>query len=184
MPTVVAPTSHHCPRCKVELTKIAVGGCPFEECAHCGGLWVDAGTFDHICADREAQTAAVDFKLPPPVPFDERVIYLKCPACSSLMNRENFAHRSGIIIDICKPHGIWLDRDCLRQVIEFIRAGGMDRARQIETEELVRQRALLEADQKVISHDDASMFLPSTRGEAGVNELIDGVASVIGWFLR
>jgi hypothetical protein len=60
----------------------------------------------------------------------------------------------------------------------------MDRARQIETEELVRQRALLEADQKVISHDDASMFLPSTRGEAGVNELIDGVASVIGWFLR
>jgi Zn-finger nucleic acid-binding protein len=52
------------------------------------------------------------------------------------MNRSNFGMRSGVIIDVCRGHGTWFDRDELRRVIEFIRSGGLDLARQREIEQL------------------------------------------------
>ena len=57
------------------------------------------------------------------------------------MNRVNFADCSGVIIDVCHDHGTWFDRDELRRVIEFIRAGGMDLARD-------KKRAVLVAEQQ------------------------------------
>jgi hypothetical protein len=56
----------------------------------------------------------------------------------------NYAGRSGVVIEICRPHGIWLDRDQMRQIVQFIRAGGMDRTRAIEKEELRRQQLATE----------------------------------------
>jgi hypothetical protein len=51
------------------------------------------------------------------------------------MNRVNFAHRSGIILEICKAHGVWFDHDQLRHVVEFIRAGGLEAAHERDIEE-------------------------------------------------
>jgi Zn-finger nucleic acid-binding protein len=48
------------------------------------------------------------------------------------MNRSNFARSSGVIIDICKKHGVWFDRDELPKIIDFITGGGMQRAREKE----------------------------------------------------
>ena len=48
------------------------------------------------------------------------------------MNRMNFAHCSGVIVDVCKPHGTFFDRDELRRIVEFIRSGGLDKARALE----------------------------------------------------
>jgi Zn-finger nucleic acid-binding protein len=56
------------------------------------------------------------------------------------MNRINFAHCSGIIIDVCKKHGTWFDRDEMRRVIEFIRGGGMEKARAREMANLEEER--------------------------------------------
>jgi Zn-finger nucleic acid-binding protein len=66
----------------------------------------------------------------------EQVRYLPCPVCASMMNRVNFAHCSHVIVDVCREHGTWFDRDELRQIVEFIRAGGLNQARAIEAEEL------------------------------------------------
>jgi Zn-finger nucleic acid-binding protein len=52
------------------------------------------------------------------------------------MNRVNYARRSGVVLDVCKTHGMWFDQDELRRVLAFIAAGGLDRAREREIEDL------------------------------------------------
>jgi Zn-finger nucleic acid-binding protein len=48
------------------------------------------------------------------------VTYLPCPACEQLMNRINFAKRSGVIVDYCKEHGTWFDGGELKRAIAYI----------------------------------------------------------------
>ena len=36
----------------------------------------------------------------------------------------NFAKRSGVVIDVCREHGVWFEADELCQVVRFIGAGG------------------------------------------------------------
>jgi Zn-finger nucleic acid-binding protein len=48
------------------------------------------------------------------------------------MNRSNFARSSGVIIDVCKHHGVWFDADELPKIIGFIHKGGMELAREKE----------------------------------------------------
>jgi hypothetical protein len=62
------------------------------------------------------------------------------------MNRVNFAKCSGVIVDACRAHGTWFDENELRRIVEFIRSGGMDLARQKEKIELDAARRRLEAE--------------------------------------
>ena len=69
------------------------------------------------------------------------------------MNRVNFAHYSNVVVDVCKAHGTWFDRDELRRVIEFIRAGGLDEARSRELTELKERQRQLAAAQRANAWD-------------------------------
>jgi Zn-finger nucleic acid-binding protein len=71
-------------------------------------------------------------------------MYRPCPKCGELMNRFNFANCSGVILDACKPHGVWFDADELRRIVSFIRGGGLDMARSRERHELTLERQRLE----------------------------------------
>ncbi len=44
------------------------------------------------------------------------------------MQRRNFRKTSGVIIDRCHEHGVWLDADELEQIAGFILSGGRPRA--------------------------------------------------------
>src|SRR6266568_2167752 len=46
-----------CPRCKVDMSSVKIGGAPVRECEKCAGLWVEALAFEKICTDREQQSA-------------------------------------------------------------------------------------------------------------------------------
>jgi len=72
-----------------------------------------------------------------------RISYAPCPQCGQLMNRVNFARCSGVVVDVCRGHGTWFDRDELREIVEFIRAGGLELARQKEKHELEFEREKL-----------------------------------------
>jgi len=67
------------------------------------------------------------------------------------MNRINFAHCSGVILDLCKKHGIWFDRDELNRIVEFIHAGGLEASRSKEKAELEEQRKKLREEQLSLS---------------------------------
>jgi Zn-finger nucleic acid-binding protein len=143
--------SRRCPRCRVEMESIAVGEASLRECARCGGLWVDVESFEQIIREREQQTVALGAaSIVPKQPGGgepNKVRYVPCPQCNQLMNRVNFARCSGVIVDVCKGHGTWFDRDELRRIVEFIRGGGLEVARAREKREIEEERQLLRQEQ-------------------------------------
>jgi Zn-finger nucleic acid-binding protein len=72
------------------------------------------------------------------------------------MNRNNFARVSGVIIDICKQHGIWFDAEELPKIIEFVRKGGLSRAREKEKLQLKDDMRRLRDEQRKISLENST----------------------------
>ncbi|HEX5703194.1 MAG TPA: zf-TFIIB domain-containing protein [Pyrinomonadaceae bacterium] len=156
---------------------ITLGASAMRECGSCGGLWLEVAAFEKICADREHQSSVLG--MPSPVvehqihPAKEiRVRYIPCPQCRQLMNRMNFARCSGVIVDICRGHGIWFDRDELRSIIEFIRAGGLELARNKEKRQIAFEREQLRRDQ--------SLSNAGIRANYSDAELLDGFSASRG----
>ena len=139
-----------CPSCRGTMHWLTVGTTELLECEKCDGTWVEAATFERLCADRESQAGILKRPEQPPrkagkSPSAEPIRYRPCPRCGKLMNRMNFAHVSGTVVDVCRGHGTFLDRGELHQVVQFILDGGIDRARQHERDDLLeQQRRLLE----------------------------------------
>ncbi|HMT08377.1 MAG TPA: zf-TFIIB domain-containing protein [Pyrinomonadaceae bacterium] len=140
----------NCPRCKTPLDLLKIGETTLRECLRCDGMWADVATFEHLCATSEEQSAVLGF-------IGERnrtveplatVSYVPCPDCSQLMNRSNFAKASGVIIDICKQHGVWFDANELQRIIEFIQKGGMEHMRKRERMEIDAERERLRFEQR------------------------------------
>lgn len=150
-----------CPRCRVDMSSITLGSMAMRECQKCVGLWVDVAAFEKICADREEQSAVLGTASPAPshqVPSDtEKIRYVPCPQCAQLMNRINFARCSGVIVDICKGHGTWFDRDELSGIVQFIRSGGLEISRQKEKNEIEFQRDQLRAEQLMAANRGTSL---------------------------
>jgi Zn-finger nucleic acid-binding protein len=141
---VTADVPTQCPTCSIDLQAVTVGASEVHECAQCAGLWIGVEAFQQICADREKQAAVLGGAAPDPLATAtatlEPVRYRRCPDCQTLMNRANFSDRSGIIIDVCRGHGTWFDREELRRVVEFIRAGGVEAARARDLERWAREK--------------------------------------------
>jgi Zn-finger nucleic acid-binding protein len=122
-----------------------------DECPKCGGLWIDQAAFERVTKESQSQQSALQAlgSLPPRrgklTAEARKVVYLRCPDCDTVMNRRNYARRSGIIIDVCAAHGIWFDRDELTRVIEFVRRGGLEESKRRDLEELRRETARAEA---------------------------------------
>lgn len=133
------PDGASCPACTKPLTAAQVGDLEVRDCHACGGLWLDRAVFEQLGSSRERQGAVLGALPAPSAPAAvalEAVQYRPCPACRQRMNRVNYARRSGVVLDVCKEHGLWFDKDELRRVLAFIAGGGLDRARELELEEL------------------------------------------------
>jgi Zn-finger nucleic acid-binding protein len=140
-----------CPRCQIPLEAVVIGTANLQECKKCEGLWADKEVFLQICADREKQASVLNLGVPATADgvkrMEEKIFYLPCPVCQQLMNRVNFAQCSRVIVDVCRDHGTWFDKDELREIVEFIRSGGMEKARLREIDELQRSREQLRSSQ-------------------------------------
>jgi Zn-finger nucleic acid-binding protein len=122
------------------MASIALGGTSVLECPACDGLWVDAGSFERICADRESQAAVLHRRDGRAQTIAHRVSYRPCVACGTMMNRVNFSRISGVVIDVCRKHGTFLDAGELHRTVTFIQEGGLERARQRQIEDLRDER--------------------------------------------
>lgn len=136
-----------CPRCKESLQALRLGATTVRECAACGGLWLDPATLQALCDAREEHAGVVSTLAArvPTQPAPDTVRYIPCPRCAKLMNRVNFARASGVVMDVCKAHGVWLDRGELQRVVGFVDQGGLAVAREREREQLVEERRRLDA---------------------------------------
>lgn len=121
-----------CPRCSISLQTIDLkinGRFFIERCNQCLGLFFDPGELDALLDAAVTNVFVIDRgrleqigSSGPSASYP--VGYIKCPVCSKVMNRVNFGARSGVIVDVCKDHGVWLDGGELRQLFEWMKAGG------------------------------------------------------------
>ena len=143
-----------CPRCDASPVMIArlVGDTLLVECPACHGVWLDAAGVERLVKERrQISTHAVLGMGGPARSAASQApagrVYVKCPECSTIMNRTNFAKRSGIIIDTCRGHGTWFDADELPRVIAFVSDGGIEASNEAE---LRRQHEKLRAEKSKV----------------------------------
>lgn len=141
-----------CPDCGIALQTVRVdtseGIFSIERCERCFGLFFDVGEVQAFLEASVSPTFAINLKEIANI-NDERtranqpISYKKCPECGVLMNRKNFAAMSGVVVDQCKEHGVWLDNGELIHLMEWKKAGGQLLAEQkgkIEQQELQREK--------------------------------------------
>jgi len=145
----------NCPRCEVNLSPIGVGKHILQVCAQCGGIWADKNAFQGICTHEEDQEAVLGFQSnasPAPVQASKpRRAYIPCPKCGKLMNQKNFSGSSGVILDWCRDHGSWFDKDELRKIVAFIKDGGLRKARERELANLQERESRLRTQEFQLS---------------------------------
>jgi Zn-finger nucleic acid-binding protein len=117
-----------CPRCRVSLNHYAYRNRDLDMCPHCGGVWLDRGEFRDLTREADVYQSQPAPKGYIRGPIRDSIQYIPCVRCGSLMNRKNFAKISGVIIDECKHHGVWLDGGELERIRIFIADGGLERA--------------------------------------------------------
>jgi hypothetical protein len=123
-----------CPDCRQPLEAFSAASGTLHACQRCGAQLVSHALLRELLETREvlgrAVTSVVD--APRGNPLTSPVRYRPCPACSQLMNRKNFGTTSGIIVDVCSLHGSFFDAGELPRVLQFVRRGGLQRAKALE----------------------------------------------------
>jgi Zn-finger nucleic acid-binding protein len=127
-----------CPACGpgAALNHRQVGDVPLLECSRCAGFWVATDVFARLVDKASHDALGQDWQMQPRGDGHAAEVsssledgrgwaYRKCPACGVLMVRRNYAHGSGVIIDVCKQHGAWFDTDELARILQWVRAGGL-----------------------------------------------------------
>jgi len=174
------PQTARCPACLGKMSEVQVGDTALMECDRCRAMWIDAKTFEHICADRAAQAAVLhQWSKPPEAKAAADVRSRKCVACGKMMNRINFGKLSGTVVDVCKGHGTFLDAGELHLIVTFIQQGGLDRARDRQIQELKEEQERLNAMQSRREMHPSVQIDMSARTWTGVDllKLLDHLKS-------
>ena len=144
---------------------VSVGTTAMHECSSCASQWLDAATFTRLCVSREERGAVTAFVGMTATPATGRsldpVRYVGCPVCSKIMNRQNFGRRSGVVIDVCKGHGVWFEQNELHAALAFIDSGGFERARQADEKRRADEQASLMQEFKRSAHIGARLEIIS-----------------------
>ena len=121
-----------CPDCRIPLQTIRLstdGAFAIERCDTCFGLFFDPGELQAFLAASVSPTFQINTREIVNInreraSQDRQVRYIPCPECGILMNRVNFGYRSGVVMDQCRKHGVWLDNGELTHLMEWKKAGG------------------------------------------------------------
>lgn len=99
-----------------------------ERCQTCYGMFFNPGELEYLMEAQIHPTVWLDIEglnqISADFGYHHEVIYRKCPMCDERMSHINFGGRSGVILDQCGTHGVWLDGGELRRLTEWWRAGG------------------------------------------------------------
>lgn len=126
-----------CPQCNIALQTIDLkinGHLYIERCGECFGLFFDPGEIEILLDYAVSDAETINLKHIQAINDDryqsKQVKYVKCPDCRILMDRVNFGYRSGVVIDRCGKHGVWLDNGEITHLMEWKKAGGQVLAQQ------------------------------------------------------
>lgn len=126
-----------CPHCNVPMHTIGLdlndglGEFMIERCEDCFGLFFDPGEIERLLKSAVSSVFSINQQLLQNINAEryhahrKQVKYIRCPDCNHLMRRINYGHRSGVVIDQCNQHGIWLDNGEITHLMEWKKAGGL-----------------------------------------------------------
>ncbi len=182
-----ATTTLGCPVCgdgvHLSSRQFATSEHTMAECKRCAGLWLDKAVLATLEArareeqptDEVGTVAAVSER---PLARQQGPLYRPCPVCRKLMNRANYGRRSGVIIDRCRPHGVWFDDDELTRALRWIREGGA-RASALRDDEEQRQRERLAR----VNRPPPISFEPGTPVGGGWSSFVGALVGLGARFL-
>ena len=142
-----------CPGCGALMTKETMGKVTIDRCERCNGTWYDRSEMEHCLKAmndeppterREGRKGVTMYTIEQTTPT-----YRKCARCDQMMARKNYERFSGVIIDVCRAHGVYLDDGEFERIRTFLDTGGKafaDDQRAYESDrEQQRQRAFEQA---------------------------------------
>jgi Zn-finger nucleic acid-binding protein len=186
-----------CPRCDIRLKTIDLrinDTFLIERCDKCLGLFFDPGELEALLESTVSNVFDINrHKLDDinnhMAPSAVSAAYIKCPVCSKLMNRINFGTKSGVIVDRCRDHGVWLDGGELRHLFEWMKAGGKllsrERKEQLKHEserEAEREKRKLKSDWEGAEYSSFEQY--GTSLKYADPDLFDLVKKAVHWFTR
>jgi len=185
-------TARICPVCTVHLKTIDLGingKFLIERCEECLGLFFDPGELEALLEYSVKNVFEINrsrlelFKLSPQT--NGRIAtYVKCPICAKMMNRINFGARSGVVIDRCREHGVWLDAGELRQLCEWMKAGGKildkEKTEERKKDELLEEKKRQNRVQEgvIAGYNDLDLRMKSDP------DLLDIIVKAVRFFRR
>ncbi len=182
-----------CPRCRIAMKTIDLklnGKFYIERCDQCMGLFFDPGELEvllkasvknvfHINRQKLDQINTTMAKQ------DKRVSYVKCPECDKVMNRVNFGSRSGVIVDRCSEHGVWLNGGELRHLFEWMKAGGEILDQEVRKAEIHRkEKEQMAATKKNSPLQMGGLHIYDNEFAPGNKDLFQVVQGVVRWFMK
>lgn len=159
-----------CPHCDIPLQTINLKqkeSFEIERCASCFGLFFDPGEIESLLESSVSGVFDINFQLLGHINREryqkpEKVKYFKCPVCRVLMNRVNFGHRSGVIIDRCKMHGIWLNNGEITHLMEWKKAGG----------QMLHEKKVIQ-DKEKTRPNPAKVLQPSSKDRIAIEKNLE-----------
>ena len=125
------PWDMSCPYCATALNTIALdtqSTLEIEQCPACFGLFFNPGELEFLLEVQQEslvwldqtklQHIAQEYGAP------KNLRYVQCPVCAERMHHHHFGGSSGVFLDQCGSHGLWLESGELQRLREWWRAGG------------------------------------------------------------
>jgi len=130
-------SEHLCPICNISLIELENKIVTLEYCLQCDGILIEEELFEKLIKYKTTPTDNFNphylrFIQDHPRDNRKKSQFHNCPICQEIMCTINYKKISGVLLDICEEHGIWLDGGELRQIIEWHEVGGEKKIRSIK----------------------------------------------------
>ena len=164
-------------------------------CSNCLGLFVQRNILDMILETKVRQPSEINYRLLTNLENSNRSLvkgwrYRPCPVCRTLMNRKLHGKRSGVIVDSCRDHGIWLDAGELRQLLEWSRAGGeklnqerraLEQQQISERERRKHMEEIFQKNKLELDHDLEHSSLRQQTTTSILNLIVETIKDLLGY---
>ena len=171
------PALSPCPRCRGRLSIKRYLDADVVECLQCCGLFLSKPMVEMLDGPFGG---AFRIAFPRrPAPELGPVSYIPCLACGTRMNRKVFAQISGVIVDVCKEHGVWFDAGEVAAIVAFIDAGGLKTAATREAQKRAQERKAL-AQQFHVVHAESARALANVYGHQRVGPEVAALGTLVG----
>jgi len=139
----------HCCGCQSEMVEVEHHGVLIDVCSGCDSIWFDNGELETILERAPHPEQHISDVNPSSQGLDRtyRTSFIEpihssirsCPHCVKPMGQLNYKRLSGVVIDVCRFHGVFLDHLELEKLQDFAATGGLSQAKTRIKDEATQQ---------------------------------------------